>query len=780
MHIERDPSIRFHELGTLISVTRWINAHDEGLAEWLKNARRAFQPDRGNVEESHRSAVLLFKDADAGSSAMIGLLDVGGATLEDVTRWSTWQDPEASSRNSGYQEEETQGNGGKAYMYRLFAGPAWILGVKESKRNCKGFDGDSNTLERGTPGFMPDAASGRDLPISSWEAELESALTNFGLHVRDLPREVQISVAARAAFTLVEGVDPVSCYKGRIDAEDLVQRILWHDQSTLAVQQMRLYAVHNGRPMNHGKPLELEPIAPYPGFEQPMVHQIPDLLPDSNGVGQSTNLGGQRSAGRLILYTSRENMLTAYKKLKPRWKVTYRTQTQMIGSKPVSELVPATPGSQFVYATVELAALEPDYVELGRKRPNDGPLVQAIDIFIAERIRSIAKEINDRRRHDLDQEALDEVHDENRKLNNFKNQFLPTGEMGGDGGTGKNGKGPRKGPGGQPRDYGELAESIELEWDSAEVLRIGKGAVLHVGPILKPQVRDAAGRHVPNVEIEWHSADPHVLDFENGGIIVTKDKGTTEIWAHISGSSVDSTRIRVEVWVVDHVLLTPRTLEIPLGKHKQVIVEVTNDEAQRATNVFLNWKHDADDPLIVRIRPTGWVTGNRVGRTTVIAGAGDPARGGVWARIGAEVTVVPNPDQPGQGGGFPELRLTGRDTDPATGEIREGDPDQPALWQEVSDYQNNIWWLNIESPEAAYLFAQRQNDIRLWRSFHAQKTVEMVIQVHMREEFDAKGEAERPDLWNRHKATLEIYQVRLMHDMWDKLQNYVDSGGGLE
>jgi hypothetical protein len=41
MAIERDPEIRFHELGTLLAVTRWVTTHDEGLAEWLKNARRA-------------------------------------------------------------------------------------------------------------------------------------------------------------------------------------------------------------------------------------------------------------------------------------------------------------------------------------------------------------------------------------------------------------------------------------------------------------------------------------------------------------------------------------------------------------------------------------------------------------------------------------------------------------------------------------------------------------------------------------------------------------------
>ena len=47
-------------------------------------------------------------------SAKVGVLDVGGATLEDVTAWSTWQDTAASHRWSGLPEEETHGNGRKA------------------------------------------------------------------------------------------------------------------------------------------------------------------------------------------------------------------------------------------------------------------------------------------------------------------------------------------------------------------------------------------------------------------------------------------------------------------------------------------------------------------------------------------------------------------------------------------------------------------------------------------------------------------------------------------
>jgi len=782
MSIQRDASIKFHELGTLSAVTRWIGTHDEGVAEWLKNARRTYQPDRANVEEQHRVAVLLLKDSAAEAHARIALLDVGGATLEDVSQWSTWQDIDASSRGSSLPEEQTQGNGGKAYMYRLFRGPARILGVRDKRLNCKGFLGTLNSLERGIPGFMPDNAAGRDLTIVSCESEVKKALAPYDVTFDELPKDVQDAIRVRQAFTLVEGIDPVDIYKGRIPADDLMHKIIRHDQSTLAIQQLRLYAVHNGRLINNGKALEPESIPPYPGFEWPIVSEIPEELPGEGGVLQSTTLGGSRPRGRVNLYSSKENMVTAYKKLKPRWKVTYRTDHQMIGSKPVSELVPATPGSYFVYATVELSALEPDYVALGRVRPGDGPLVEAVDQFVADRIRALSKEISDRRRQEQDQQALDQVHEENRRLDNFKNRFLPSGGIGGDGGIGEGGRGPTSKDDSGPSDteYGEVPECIDLQWDVAQTLRVGVGVNFHVDSVFRPRVLDSTGRLVPRAKVEWFSEDRHVMKFEDWHLLNTVNKGATEVWAQVKGTNIRSPKVQVETWIVDHVLLTPRTLEIPIGKRQQIIAEVTNDEGCRGTNVFLNWEHDADDPLIVRISPTGWVTGNRHGRTSISAGAGARSGGGIWARIRAEVDVIPSSDQPERGGGFPQLLLTGRGIDPDTGEIRQGDPDQPVLWQEVRDYQNNIWWLNLESAEAAFFFNRRMEDLKTWRGYHAQKVVEMVIQVHMKEEFDAKGEAERPDIWARHKAVLDSYHIQLTQAMWENLQEYVLTGEGLE
>jgi len=782
--IERDSEIEFHELGTLRSVTRWITQHDEGVAELLKNARRAYQADRANVAEPHRAAVLLLQDTSSSGPARIGLLDVGGATNEDLRRWTTWQDPDAASRGSGVQEEETQGNGGKAYMYKLFKGQARILGVRNGRTNCKGFEGESNSLDRGWPGYMPNVRDGDDRIVESWEDELRTVLNPYGVVMSGLPPDVVTALRTREAFTLVEGIDPIDVspvWNGVISADELIQRVLRHEQSTLAVEQVRPYAIQNGRLLNEGRPLKLEDITPYSGFERPLIHEIPEELPDDDGIQQSTTADGEKPRGKLTIKTSRDNMEAAWKKLRPRWKVSYRTSYQMIGSKSVGELVPTTPGSQFVYAVVELAALEPDYVNLGRTRPIDGPLVEAVDLFVADKIRAVARQIYELRRHEHTAETLEAIQEENQKLDEWKNRFLPAGGEGdGAGGTGAGGGGGGGGGGGTVQ-WGEVPHYIEFGTSDRQ-FRIGRGVSVHLIPLLSPVVRDAVGRPVAGAELEWISNDNRVVRFdsEETDRLTAIAKGIVQVRLRVRDSNAVSEPIRFEVWAVDHVLLTPRQLQIPVGVRKKILAEVTNDEAGRATDVLLNWAHDADDQLVVRIKPTGWVTGNRIGKTTVSAGAGDPSSSGVWASIRAEVEVVPNPDRRQPSEGFPRLLLTSKDIDPATGETRPGDPDGPALWQEPVDVINNVWWLNLDNPEANFALSRRDEQIETWRIFHASRLAEMVAQVHMQKEFTNRGESETPDLWSRHKLAFENYQIQYGHEMWEKLQEYVLTGGGLD
>jgi hypothetical protein len=778
MTIERVGKIFFDDLGTLIASTRWISTHDEGIAEWLKNTRRAYQMDRANVTESDRICILLLKDSDVTNPARIGLLDVGGATLEDIETWSKWNDPNASSRGSRMMEEETQGNGGKAYMYSLFTGPSRILGVVDGNRNCQGFDGPSKSLDRGTPGFMPSVVEGREVHNVDCESELKRNLLFFGLDFTDLPNDFRKALHRRQRFTLVEGENPVNLFRGNIDPQSLIQKVLRHDQTTLAIQQMKIYAIHNGVTLNNGKPLELETIRPYPGLEGPFVFPIPEDRVDDDGVNQSTTQGGTKPRGRLILSTSEYNMPAKHKLLRPRWKLSYRAGSQMLGSKVISEIAPATPGAEFLYGQVELETLAA-YAHHGRMRPKEGPLVQAVDRFVTEQIRQLAKQINDRRRHEQDSDELDDIHRENKILDKFKNKFMPTEGFGGNGNRGSNDAGPEVETDSTTPSRGTIPHVIELGWSPDETLKIGSGVALHLSTILKATVRDEMGRPVLGAELEWVTNNEQIARIDSG-FLKARHRGSCGVFARITGTTVRSVTVPVEVWIVDHVLLTPRSLQVALGKKETITAEVTNDQGARDTNVYLEWVHDADDQLIIRMSPSGIVFGNRIGRTSVTAGASGNGEEPLWARVRVDVEVTPNPEAPKRGSGFPKLLLTDRDLDPLTGRVRPGSPDQATLWQDVFDQQNNIWWLNLQSDDAAFAFGKKPADPEFWRMFHAQQLIEMVVQVHMQQEFTSKGEDEKPDRWVNHKQAWERNQIGLKQAMWEELRPYVETGTGLE
>lgn len=423
----------------------------------------------------------------------------------------------------------------------------------------------------------------------------------------------------------------------------------------------------------------------------------------------------------------------------------------------------------------------PDYVTVGRVRPNDGPLVRALDKFITEKLRELANQISAKNRVELDQKELDAVHRENQRLDQWKNQFLPTNGQQGEGGLEGEGLGSRRQRQRNPTKWGTTPVAIDIE-HANETLKVGRGVCFPVDWFLQPHVIDGDGLPVRGSDLIWCSDNPRIADFPNPkeGRIVAKQKGQCAIQLQIKGKAIQSEPVQIDVWVIDHVLLTPRDLKIPLGTRQSITAEVTNDDGQRSVDVLLNWEHDADDSQMVRIAPTGTVAGNKLGRTTVSAGAGDPKVGGVWARVRAEIEVVENSNLDYKGGRFPTLKLTDKDIDPETGAQRPNDPDEAPLYQGVLDHAHNIWWLNLGSKEAEAAFNRRIDNPQAWRLYHAQKVVEMVVHVHMKNEYTSRAEGEVPGLWSDHWETFKRLQKQYIPMMWEKLNAYLLTGSGLE
>jgi len=775
--IERDEELRLHTQGTLKSLTNWVSTHEVGISEWLKNTRRAYFPDRANVPQSQWVAVLLLQDKTKDRSSRIGLLDVGGINEEDLEKWSVWQDPEASERAATIKRiEETQGNGGKAYMYNLFHGPAIFLGVQKNIKNCKGFIGPPNSEERGIPGYIPNKQEGKNAKVDFW-SELSKILEAYGLTFDDLPEKVKIALNERKSFTLAEGISPKR-YEAAIPYNDLLVKIVRTPQALQSFEQLDVFAMHNGKALFGGRPLKIDPPLPRVGFEHPRVIEIPESLPDEKGELQSTTAGGTKPKGKLILYTSQKDLSSG--RLKHRWNITYKTSCENIGSLCAAEILPSgVPASQYIYADIVLDALSPDYVKLGRDRPNPGPLLEAINIFASEKIIQLAEEINEQRKQLFDEVELDELQKENKALDTWKNKIfseITEGSVTGLFGSGSNedddmakgGKKHTKKSSHEKISSEDIPVKIELGYEKSKLI-IGRAVKFHLSSLIKPIAKDINDNTVSNVNFKWWSDNSKIANFSLfSDEIEGVSKGKCNIHLNIENTNI-RTVIPIEVWEIDHVLLTPRKIEIPLGTRRQITAEVTNDEGQRSTDVILEWTHDALNQLILRIRPTGWITGNRLGNTIVYAGAGD-----VKARIGAEVIVIPNPNLKNKAKGFPTLLLTDKDIDPETGKIRPGDPDKPPLWQELEDFQNNIWWLNLQNPQVAFYYNLGTKS-EFWRMYFAEKYIDLVVQALMVNEFTQKEDEELKP-WGDHKFYMDDFIKQTIQSMWEKLTEYVEKG----
>ncbi|MBI2176682.1 hypothetical protein HYU40_05055 [Candidatus Woesearchaeota archaeon] len=770
--IERDKQIKFHEEGTLAAVTRWLNQHEDGFPEWMKNVRAAYQQDRANVKPEHRVAALLFKDKEGNAPARLGILDVGGATNEDVERWGVWQDPDASRRGSDKFDEITQGNGGKSYMYRLFKGPAYIFGVKDNKLNCKGFVGDIKTLERGIPGYIPDTTKAKDCLISSWEDMLVEQLKDYDFGLSDLPSEIRKALNDRKAFTLVQGIEPLN-WEEKPDINFFIKKVLKKSQATLPVQQIKFYAIHNGKLLFDGNPLQLEQIPPYLGFEGPFEYEIPASLKNpENNKGVSTTKNGKYNQGKIVLFTSKDSMESNFVRLKPRWKVTYKTKFETVGQKDISEVAPTVPGSHFIYASAELDALT-DFVNTGRLRPTDGDLMMALDDFLAENIRALARKINETRMMEQDENILDDIHKDNKFLNEIKNEFMPEeGQIDLSSILGNEAGGKKKKKGHQI-DWGKIVDRINL---STYQIKCATGFKTNIVSIVKAVAKDFNDKPVITT-IHWKSNDCKILNVTPEGDLEALSKGKCTAYAYIEGSNISSPLLEVKVVNIKEIYLIPRIIQVPLGQSKQITAKVIDYEGIASIDVLLNWRHDSDNSELVKITPKGFIFGNVIGKTNIYAGV--DINDGLWNTIPTEVEVIKGVINESGGSGFPQLLMTGKDKDPITGEIRQGNSEQPALWQEVIDVQNNIWWLNMQSKDANFAYELRKIDLTAWRLFHAKLFVEMMIQVWMSHEYIRKGDNEKPELWSSHKANYERFYVDLTSKMWDKLAPWIKSAGGM-
>lgn len=85
---------------------------------------------------------------------------------------------------------------------------------------------------------------------------------------------------------------------------------------------------------------------------------------------------------------------------------------------------------------------------------------------------------------------------------------------------------------------------------------------------------------------------------------------------------------------------------------------------------------------------------------------------------------------------FPEIRISGYDSDPETGEAFTLHPRQPVVYQRASDVPANLWWINAQRPLAERILQDDGAKSPRWRDYVFGRFVEVIQAYDLRANWD--------------------------------------------
>jgi len=93
-------------------------------------------------------------------------------------------------------------------------------------------------------------------------------------------------------------------------------------------------------------------------------------------------------------------------------------------------------------------------------------------------------------------------------------------------------------------------------------------------------------------------------------------------------------------------------------------------------------------------------------------------------------------DKTRKAGRFPEIRISGYDGDPETGEVFTLHPRQPVVYQRAHDVEKNLWWINAQRPLAERILQSEGAKSRRWRDYVFSRFVEVIQAYDLRAHWD--------------------------------------------
>jgi len=384
--------------------------HAKGLSEWMKNSCDAYL--REGIADDKQYIALRLVEGKHGYLKQIECIDfVGMDKFQIDEAFKRFFDPQAAKKGAKEANIKTlggHGNGGKFYMRQMFS-TSQLISYRNGKLNIFGFN------EKKQYGYE-DKYENR--PMSLTEAMRKANICDL-----EIPDHIKHGLESEEyGFTLVRGEHP-SKMRGTSNRNNLIEKLVYHPQARRLIERKYINLIIN----NETRPTRLvsPKIVPKEGYEQPIIHQIPEELEFDNKKVSFKN-DKYDWTGRLILKTSNDPLRANLGSLNT---IDFIGEVGVIASYKIYELGANRYSSQteFIYGECECPILEDpenDCVRNDRQKLIENERSQALLVWVQKRVDELAEKMELKNAQEKKKQDLKNTSVFNELLNRWKNRFM--------------------------------------------------------------------------------------------------------------------------------------------------------------------------------------------------------------------------------------------------------------------------------------------------------------------------------------------------------------------
>lgn len=684
---------------TLDQLTGRFQSAKDGLPELVKNAKDQYA--RLHIVDREDRQILIVADTHKRNLAVI---DFAGAPAENFEGWTTWSDPNAGQVDAAEDIEAGHGNGGKAFMVRGARKSAFLDSCHQGKRTKKGFVNDRPD-DRYKPGFAQSSGiETNNVDEPDPMARFTEILDALGLTFQQLPKDALAAFQKRRSFTVAQ-LNQVNDWEGRKKPKlksmagiGLVEALGTHGQAAMTIETCQVWVIRDGEIVGD-EPIRAVEIAPYPGFEQPLEIEIPDLLPDPETEESIKIYEAGDTKGLLRLHTSHSQMQISAT-MRAKNVIRIWNQRNNVATWTPQELH-GIPASSFIYGELRCAALKGNHLTgATRQHLADTPLTRALREWTASQIRDLGESLHRAMAENTTPKDRERARSALSSIRELMRRFLDPEAAGN--GNGADSSGNAAGLGGagprvprEPIEYGKVLHEILLEEQLRDVTLI-TGTRIPIRYRCVEMGDDGSTKPVRDVEVVLKSQPAGMFVLNPDETLTARSSGVGEIWLETPDGSVQSNRR--EFWTMDANDVSMRIPNEPLLQGQRLKMEITFETPDGPLDDCLI-DCEVLDPTFASVGRHGRMkVGQKEGDAVVrIKFGADPASHRDFVLpIGPE--RVPPPQGTGDSGGdVPEILLCGEDA-PGMEDFRPesrtipGGPEYPTIIEDP--LFENIVWIN--------------------------------------------------------------------------------------